>query len=174
MQTFTRYEKGRHVLRIRRATASPTGSDGGDGRRFLIALAVVAAGALGLVVGTHAESQRAVTEEMYYYQSLRIVLYDTREALQFSIREAIGARDSQADPAGAALKTLPGKVRSIPPPPQLRGAHERLEDAIQITSDELAKAPLTGQGRIAAAVLAERRISELILLTELLERRDST
>lgn len=165
--------KGRHVLRIRRATASPTDSNMGDGRRFLIALAAVAAGALGLVVGTHAESQRVATEEMYY-QNLRIVLYDTREALQFSIREAIGTGDSQADLAEAALRTLPGKVRSIPPPPQLRRAHEHLGDVTQIASDELANAALTPQDGIASAVLAERRIRELIRLIELLERRGST
>ncbi len=65
---------------------------GGDGRRS---------------VGTRRRDARrvatVVTQEMYY-QSRRIVLYDTREALQFSIREAIGTRDSQADPAGAAFR----------------------------------------------------------------------
>ncbi|MBA3887980.1 MAG: hypothetical protein H0X67_19970 [Acidobacteria bacterium] len=109
-----------------------------------------------------------------YYQNLRIVLYDTREALQFSIREAIGTGDSQADLAEAALRTLPGKVRSIPPPPQLRRAHEHLGDVTQIASDELANAALTPQDGIASAVLAERRIRELIRLIELLERRGST
>ncbi len=143
----------------------------GRGRRLFL-MAAVAAGVLALAAGAYSASQRVVTKELYY-QQLRIVLYDTREALQFSIREAIGAENSEFDSAGAAMSKLPARVRGITPPRRLRGAHERLEQAARIASEELTNAPPTRQGRISGAVLAERRISELIMLTETLASRES-
>ncbi|MBA3373405.1 MAG: hypothetical protein H0T98_07815 [Euzebyaceae bacterium] len=104
-----------------------------------------------------------------YYAQVRIVLYDTREAVQFSIRERIvGSEGDTALPA-TAVASMTGRLRDVPPPPDLRAAHDRLIRVADVASEQLSETNHDPDA-VPAAIIAERRITELIRLTHAFER----
>ncbi len=140
----------------------------GDARRFLAALLAVTAGAAALAVSNQRTPEPGTAADAYYAQ-VRIVLYDTREAVQFSIRERIVGSEGDTALAATAVASMSGRLRDVPPPPDLQAAHERLIRVADVASGELSETN-DDPDAIGAAIVAERRITELIGLAHILER----
>jgi hypothetical protein len=64
---------------------------------------------------------------------------------------------------------MSGRLRDVPPPPDLQAAHERLIRVADVASEQLSETNHDPDA-IGAAIVAERRITELIGLTHALER----
>ena len=110
----------------------------GDARRFLAALLAVTAGAAALAVSNQRTPEPGTAADAYYAQ-VRIVLYDTREAVQFSIRERMVGSEGDTALAATAVASISGRLRDVPPPPDLRAAHERLIRVADVASGELSE-----------------------------------